>query len=50
MLHINEQLFFKIKVGLGRGKNNYAELSSLIHLLIFALEQNYHRIQLFGDS
>jgi len=50
ILHMNEHLSFSIQVGLGRGANNYVELHSLKHLLLFAREQNCQKIQIFGDS
>ena len=50
MLHIDNIVSFRIKVGLGRGTNNYAELSSLKYLLLFAKEQNFQQLQIFGDS
>ena len=37
-------------MGLGTGTNNYAELMALKLLLYFALERNYRKIQIFGDS
>ena len=42
--------FFCIRMGLGVGTNNYAELISLRHLLYFALNQNCRHLQIFGDS
>ena len=35
-LHLSENHFFHLKMGLGRGTNNYAELLSLKLLLLFA--------------
>lgn len=49
-LHLWETTHYKLKVGLGRGTNNYAKLNSLRHLLLFALEKHYTSIQIFGDS
>jgi len=37
-------------VGLGRETNNYVELNSLRHLLVFAKEKHFHNLQIFGDS
>lgn len=37
-------------MGLGWGTNNYANLNSLRHLLLFSLEKHYTSIQIFGDS
>ena len=37
-------------MGLGAGTNNYAELMTLKLLLCFAIERNYKKLQVFGDS
>ena len=37
ILHINEQHYYSVKMGLGGGTNNYAELVTLRHLLHFSL-------------
>ena len=50
ILNLNNYVYFKMKVGLGRGTNNFAELNSLRHLLLFAWEKNCHRIQFFEDT
>jgi ribonuclease HI len=50
VLHISESHSFKIKMGLGKGTNNYVELMALLLLLKFSIEQGIHTIQLFGDS
>jgi len=42
--------FFKIKMGLGSGTNNFAELMALKLLLQFVGEKEVRSIQLFGDS
>jgi hypothetical protein len=49
-LHISNSHFFKTKMGLGKGTNNYAELMALLLLLKTANEQGLHSIQFFGDS
>jgi ribonuclease HI len=50
VLHISDSHFIKIKMGLGKGTNNYAELMALLLLLKTTIEQGLHSIQLFGDS
>eukprot|EP00253_Pinus_taeda_P006389 PITA_06389 len=50
LLYKNEQHFYKVKMGLGRGTNNFAEIISLRHLLHFALGHNCLHIHIFGDS
>lgn len=37
-------------MGLGEGTNNYVELLALKLLLCFSLENNYRKLQIFGDS
>ena len=41
--------YFKLKMALGRGTNNYAELNSLRLLLIFFLEKGCRKLHIFGD-
>lgn len=51
ILHVEEEKsysyptrnFYKLKMVLGHGTNNYVEINSLTHLLIFALEKNCNR-------
>lgn len=50
LLYKNEQHFYKVKMGLGPGTNNFAEIISLRHLLHFALGHNCLHIHIFGDS
>jgi len=50
LLHLLENHFFHLKMGLGRGINNYAKLLFLKFLLLFAKEKDLHHLQLFGDS
>jgi hypothetical protein len=50
VLYLSDSHFYKIKMGLGQGTNNYVELMALLLLLKFAREQGVHTIQLFGDS
>lgn len=44
VLHLSEDHYFKIKMGLGRGTNNYLELNSLRLLLIFSLEKGCRQL------
>eukprot|EP00253_Pinus_taeda_P004952 PITA_04952 len=50
IIHKTEHHYYKIKAGLGRGSNNFAELITLRHLLHFALGHNIDCINIFGDS
>ena len=50
LLHLTESHFFHLRMGLGPGTNNHAELITLRHLLYFALYKNCRQIQIFGDS
>lgn len=50
LLYLSESLFFKLKMGLETGTNNYARLTSLKLLLLFAGEKGVKTIQIFGDS
>ena len=50
VLYKSEFHYFHIVAGLGRGSNNYAELMSLRLLMLFALEQGFRSLQIFGDS
>jgi ribonuclease HI len=50
VLHLTENHCFHIKMGMGRGTNNYAELLALKLLLLFSREKEIHHIQIFGDS
>jgi hypothetical protein len=50
LLHLTDSHSFKIKMGLGKGTNNYAELMTLLLLLKTTKEYGLHSIQLFGDS
>ena len=49
-LHLNESHKFKLQIHLGRGTNNYAELSTAMHLIQFAIIKECRHLQLFGDS
>jgi ribonuclease HI len=50
VLHLFNHVCYKIKMGLGPGTNNYAELLSLKLLLLFAKVKNVNSIHIFGDS
>jgi len=50
ILHMSKAHVYKIKMGLGRGTNNYAELAAANNLILFALSKNYLHLQLFEDS
>eukprot|EP00253_Pinus_taeda_P028743 PITA_28743 len=50
LLYLREGHCYHIQVKLGRGTNNFAELSITKHLIHFALEKHCSHLQLFGDS
>ena len=50
ILFLNPNHHFQISMGLGSGTNNYAELMTLKLLLCFAIERNFKKLQVFGDS
>jgi ribonuclease HI len=50
IFHLSNRVSFKIKMGLGSGINNFAELISLKLLLLFCKEKNVTSLQVFGDS
>lgn len=50
LLYLSDQHHYQIKMGLGEGTNNFAELITLRHLLHFALAHSCNNIQIFGDS
>lgn len=50
MLHLTQSHAFHIKMGLGRGTNNRAELLAVKDLLLFSIEKGCKNIQIFGDS
>lgn len=50
LLYLWENHSFSLQFPLGRGTNNYAELSTAKHLISFALEKGCTKLQLFGDS
>lgn len=50
VLHLLVSHVFHIKMGLGPGTNNYAELMALKLLLTFAGEKAITNLQIFGDS
>ena len=47
---MNEEHYFKMKMGLGIDTNNFLELNNLRLLLIFALQKGCRQLQIFGDS
>lgn len=49
-LYISEQHFYSVKMGLGFGTNNFAELMTLCHLLHFSLGHQCINLNVFGDS
>ena len=49
-LYLNEDQYFKLKIGLGRGTNNYVELSNLRLLLLSSLEKGRQQLQIFCNS
>lgn len=50
LLHLSDTHYFHLRLGLGPGTNNHAELITLRHLLYFALSKNCRQLQIFGDS
>jgi len=50
ILYISDHHYFKVKMGLWAGTNNFAELITLRHLLHFSLGHNCMSISIFGDS
>jgi ribonuclease HI len=50
VLFLSDNHFYKIKMGLGQGTNNYVELMALKLLLQFVGEKGVQSIQIFGDS
>jgi ribonuclease HI len=50
VLHLSNNHSFHLKMGLGRGTNNYVELMALKLLLLFTREKGIQQIQIFGDS
>ena len=47
---LNQNHQFQIQMGLGAGKNNFADLMALKLLLCYALDKDCRRIHIFGDS
>lgn len=50
ILYISEQHFYRVRMGLGTGSNNFAELITLPHLMHFSLRHNCMNIHIFGNS
>lgn len=50
IIHINDHHYYKVKLGLGAGTNNYVELITLQHLLHFSLSHHCTSINIYGDS
>lgn len=50
IVFISDSHVVKLKAGLGRGSNNFAELMALKLSLILAAERGVSRLQVFGDS
>ena len=50
ILHLSENHFYVLSMGVGGGTNNYAELKSLKLLLMFALEKGCTVLNILGDS
>eukprot|EP00253_Pinus_taeda_P034161 PITA_34161 len=50
ILHLNDTHCFKLRINLGRGTNNYAELCTAKHIIHFAIQKQCRHLQLFGDS
>ena len=49
MLFISDEHYLSLKVGLGLGTYNYAELCALNLLLYLARRNSLAKIQIFGD-
>jgi ribonuclease HI len=47
ILHLSNSVSFKIKMGLGPGSNNFAELMTLKLILSFSKEKNVSSLQGF---
>eukprot|EP00253_Pinus_taeda_P004922 PITA_04922 len=50
IIYKTEQHYYSIKVGLGAGTNNFADLITLRHLLHFSMSHHISCINIFGDS
>jgi len=50
VIYLSEGVYFTSKDGLGEGTSNYAELLALKLLLLYALENDVKRKQIYGDS
>lgn len=50
ILYLSEQHYFKVKMGLGVGTNNFEKFITLRHLLHFSLYHDCRDIQIYGDS
>jgi len=50
ILYLNDTHCYKIQINLGRGTNNFAELSTAKHIIHFAIQKHCSHLQLFGDS
>lgn len=49
-LHLSCMHLYTLSAGFGLGSNNYVELMALKLLILFAVEKNIKKIQIFGDS
>jgi len=50
VFHLTDSHYYHLRLGIGTGSNNYAELITLRHLLYFALTKHCRQMQIFGDS
>lgn len=50
ILHISENHYYHIQMGLGIGTNNFDELSSAYYIIKLVIEKDCHSLQIFGDS
>lgn len=50
VLHLSDTRSFQVKLGLGNGSNNSAELSAYKSLLSFSLQMGISRFEVYGDS
>ena len=48
--YLSDEHFFTFSAGLGLGTNKFAKLLALKLLIILALKQGVHTMQIFGDS
>jgi len=50
LLYLSDDHYYKLQIKLGRGTNNFAELSTAKHIIHFAIQKQCSHLQLYGDS